>query len=1029
MLLTTACGEMEGTSRSPAQALTPKGGKSVRAALIVPPAVGVRYHGKQYELEVLAASGENGITELKSGPSINDSGRVGFTAAVSGGQAIFYSDGSPDTPGVSLTPVGPINVTPSWVTSNRTFFEHVQLSNDGWIFAQDRLSSGAYIQRRWDTANPNTNVVMARSGESGSNFNSLLSRSSMNNNLEIAFAALSNNSATNVLGTGLSPTYTQTTTPTTARPMMSDDGLIVSREGSATQATIRVRNKSLATVANVATSLFFSQVGEYPGISDDGEVVVFQGVLNSAGASALETNAGPGIFAAIRDASGTYRPTRVSGMPGELGLNPTGGDPAPVAFSAYGTGRVAVAHHVVDGLGISNDSFVVLFPATPDKASFFGEFSAASGLWTVRVDLRGQDSNNKFVTRRTRPVPVVQVGDTLGDRTVTGFEYWDPIAAMARPGVTSHSLAWGDHRLAFKVTTASGDLLLRASRADSDHDGLMDHWETHGIDFDQDGQIDLDLPALGASPTIKDLFVEVDYMVKTFPFVSYRPDTVGLEDVARVFAKKNILLHTLVDDGDPISHESQISFARKLDNGIPLPGPYFEDLKFGSSPALCGQGHFGSAADRLSSNCANILGARHLAFRYFIFGQAFNDAPLSTGIAEYLGNDGFVASHDRASLKSFTGTPSVSCLGNESRTLCGVREFEKGTYLHELGHTLGLLHGGDDEQNCKPNYLSVMSYSLQFRHAWGDLARPLGYSDVALPDPSGEFHFLSESGLDESVGIGYAGTPRMVVHGTSTGEVKVANAVGPIDWNGDGPTVGTYSQNLNYISKLGTACPEVARNASSAITSLVGYNDWDLMRFEFETTRLIETNGGTSFLPEDEAPIDIAALNLLDTDGDGIVDGEDNCPSVPNSSQTDSDGDGFGDACEPTLLPYDTETTLVASPSPAVVGQPLSFTVTVENTGSALVQGVIATTRLPQSMTFTSLTSSQGTCTRSSLGEIQCKLGSLGVSASATVTVTGTPTAAGTLKLEAFAMTELLDRDANSSNDKDTQVVTVTAQP
>jgi hypothetical protein len=35
-----------------------------------------------------------------------------------------------------------------------------------------------------------------------------------------------------------------------------------------------------------------------------------------------------------------------------------------------------------------------------------------------------------------------------------------------------------------------------------------------------------------------------------------------------------------------------------------------------------------------------------------------------------------------------------------------------------------------------------------------------------------------------------------------------------------------------------------------------------------------------------------------DTDGDGIPDYADNCPSEPNNEQTDADGDGFGSACE-----------------------------------------------------------------------------------------------------------------------------------
>lgn len=64
-----------------------------------------------------------------------------------------------------------------------------------------------------------------------------------------------------------------------------------------------------------------------------------------------------------------------------------------------------------------------------------------------------------------------------------------------------------------------------------------------------------------------------------------------------------------------------------------------------------------------------------------------------------------------------------------------------------------------------------------------------------------------------------------------------------------------------------------------------------------------------------DSDLDVDGLSLLDeflggsdpcnpdSDADGIIDGDDNCPNDPNPDQLDSDNDGIGDVCDPT--PFD----------------------------------------------------------------------------------------------------------------------------
>ena len=46
---------------------------------------------------------------------------------------------------------------------------------------------------------------------------------------------------------------------------------------------------------------------------------------------------------------------------------------------------------------------------------------------------------------------------------------------------------------------------------------------------------------------------------------------------------------------------------------------------------------------------------------------------------------------------------------------------------------------------------------------------------------------------------------------------------------------------------------------------------------------------------------DLVGCAPKDSDGDGIVDGKDNCPAISNAAQLDTDGDGVGNACDPDI--------------------------------------------------------------------------------------------------------------------------------
>jgi uncharacterized repeat protein (TIGR01451 family) len=121
----------------------------------------------------------------------------------------------------------------------------------------------------------------------------------------------------------------------------------------------------------------------------------------------------------------------------------------------------------------------------------------------------------------------------------------------------------------------------------------------------------------------------------------------------------------------------------------------------------------------------------------------------------------------------------------------------------------------------------------------------------------------------------------------------------------------------------------------------------------------------------------------------------------------------------------------VASPSPVLSGNTLTYTLTVTNTGTETANEVTLADLLPESAVFKSLHTTQGTCIRKAGqgppktkdGGVFCKLGSLEGGKTATVTITVTPTTPGTLNAKASVKASNVTSDANDEETATTKVL------
>lgn len=439
--------------------------------------------------------------------------------------------------------------------------------------------------------------------------------------------------------------------------------------------------------------------------------------------------------------------------------------------------------------------------------------------------------------------------------------------------------------------------------SDNDGDGLCDNWEMPGggIDLDQDGTIDLDLWNYDVNKdgvvtdderpniNVKDVYVEIDWMERHEPSWDEINKVVnsfaqaGCDDGPPCAASGGIRLHVQKDE-QVLSHATNVGWSSF---GLP---PNAGDSDFDAIKSL----EFGTDAERLESTKA----AKTLVFHYGLFAHKLSHTSWS-GLGEGGGSVG-------------AGNDFMVTLGAwwVLDNFPGKRVSE--AFMHELGHNLGLLHGGGDGTDCKPNYLSVMNLMFMNDGDYVD-GRPLDYSRAALST-------LNETALDEVVGIGGAsgrrtahgpphclGSDNLCVKDNDCWPLWCVNhrnvdASSAIDWNTNGSIdAALVIRDINHL-KGNHGCGASVPNASSPLTP---FNDWKNVRFDFRSncfwtdscfnSGLSSTLGGPP--PPDERTYE-DVLEGADTDADGVSNVVDTCPSLADPDQVNSDGDPYGDVCD-----------------------------------------------------------------------------------------------------------------------------------
>jgi hypothetical protein len=268
-----------------------------------------------------------------------------------------------------------------------------------------------------------------------------------------------------------------------------------------------------------------------------------------------------------------------------------------------------------------------------------------------------------------------------GDATALPNSAADYGKSIARNGANDDNDNFSDWTpRAFATPGGPNDV---AFDADADGDGIPDSSEVSGSTF-----AGLPLYDWGARAGQTNIFIHIDYMNSADPGVKPRKE--ALDKVVAAFAAHKIYVifdvgNLYVSGTDPNNYN--------LDNKS-------HKVPFSTAIAI---GQAAGCANLYSYKVNYMALAKKQIFHYLLFAYSQNASGSggSSGIAEMPGND-FIVTLGNWGLAA---TPATE--------LNRLINYQAATIMHELGHNLGLHHGGDEDLNYKPNYYSIMNYEYQ----------------------------------------------------------------------------------------------------------------------------------------------------------------------------------------------------------------------------------------------------------------------------------------------------------------------------